>query len=236
MNKHYRVIILAAGIGKRINEYTKTVPKCLIPIKRRNQNTSILEYQINKLLKLNIKNIKLVIGNEGDCWNVESLKKINVIWSDIAVNYQNISKKRNQSIVAGIESIDNGPLLVIDGDILFKSEIIKLILLNNNNIITAMKSVNNQSDLKSVIDVKNNFVTKIGYEKTKANSLFYNGITKINKENFNSFKDIVTNYENENASLSDILSIFILKNSLSVIEDNTIINVNRINDLNKINE
>lgn len=53
-----KTIILAAGMGTRIGKMTETIPKCLLPF----NGSTILESSISKLKKLNIKDIKIVVG------------------------------------------------------------------------------------------------------------------------------------------------------------------------------
>jgi len=59
------VIILCAGKGTRLKKITKNLPKPLIKIESLN-NSSILNYTINSLLKLEIKKIAIVVGYLGD--------------------------------------------------------------------------------------------------------------------------------------------------------------------------
>ena len=53
-----KAIILSAGQGKRLLPLTKDQPKCTIPIHGR----SILEWQIDELIKLGIRPIHVVVG------------------------------------------------------------------------------------------------------------------------------------------------------------------------------
>ena len=58
-------IILCAGEGTRIKEFSKMIPKPLIKINSL-KNTSILNHSINSLIKLGIKNIAIVKGHLGN--------------------------------------------------------------------------------------------------------------------------------------------------------------------------
>ena len=51
-------IIIAAGSGKRIPEFTKKIPKSMIKI----NNKSILKRQIDIMKKFNIKKIAIIKG------------------------------------------------------------------------------------------------------------------------------------------------------------------------------
>jgi NDP-sugar pyrophosphorylase family protein len=56
--KNLTVIILCGGKGQRLKPLTSEVPKPLVKIK----NMSILEYNINHLLKFNVRNIVITSG------------------------------------------------------------------------------------------------------------------------------------------------------------------------------
>ncbi len=66
-------VVLAAGRGSRLNNYTNDVPKSLLPLK---ENLSILDYNLNILKELNIDLILVVTGYEAD-QIVEKTKTIN---------------------------------------------------------------------------------------------------------------------------------------------------------------
>ena len=53
-----KAIILAAGMGTRLNPLTLNYPKCLLEINKK----SILEHQINLLNKNNIDKIEIITG------------------------------------------------------------------------------------------------------------------------------------------------------------------------------
>ena len=57
-----KALILAAGVGSRLMPYTRDWPKCLMPIGER----PLLEFWIEILLKLNIKNILINLNHHPD--------------------------------------------------------------------------------------------------------------------------------------------------------------------------
>ena len=54
-----KVIILNAGMGKRLGYLTKNNPKCLIKI---NDKDTILDYQLKNLIKSKLKEIIVLTG------------------------------------------------------------------------------------------------------------------------------------------------------------------------------
>ena len=78
-----KAIILAAGKGKRLQPYTKNIPKCLLTLDKE----TILEHQINHLKSSEIQEINVVVGFGSDrveqfLSNYDSLGiKINTIYN-----------------------------------------------------------------------------------------------------------------------------------------------------------
>ena len=59
---NFQAIILAAGCATRMNLTTEKIPKCLLPIGK----TTILDRQIDILLKNGINDILIVTGYQSD--------------------------------------------------------------------------------------------------------------------------------------------------------------------------
>ena len=53
-----KVVILAGGLGTRISEYTKTIPKPMIPINKK----PILVHLINHYIKYNFNDFYIALG------------------------------------------------------------------------------------------------------------------------------------------------------------------------------
>lgn len=57
-----QAIILAAGMGKRLGEYTKDNTKCMLPI----NGERLIDRTLSILSNLQIKNVTIVIGYKGE--------------------------------------------------------------------------------------------------------------------------------------------------------------------------
>ena len=67
-----KVIILAGGVGTRLAEYTKTIPKPMVTI----GGTPIIRHIINIYLKFGFKNYYIALGYKGHIiYNYFSKKK-----------------------------------------------------------------------------------------------------------------------------------------------------------------
>lgn len=201
-----KAIILGAGIGNRLGEKGRILPKCLIKVGKE----TILERQTRILNDLNINEVTLVIGSQGDCWkkkkNVEKIKKVN---KKIVVNKKNIDLKRPYSLFCGLGAIEKDDLIVIDGDFVFEEELIKKFMDDKRkNLILAsyIESKYIESKGTKIIVGENDRVVNIGYG-FPGNKLFL-GIFKIGKKDFDLFKQILARKENWNKNLSTILEEF----------------------------
>ncbi|MFX0040469.1 MAG: sugar phosphate nucleotidyltransferase [Candidatus Heimdallarchaeota archaeon] len=136
IKKKISIVVLCAGKGTRLKKITRNLPKPLIKIERLN-NISILHHIINNLIKLEIKQIGIVVGYLGDT--------IREFISTLEKNYQVMQNKliildtENQykygplySFLSIIKNKDfftsRNHYLVIPGDTIFDYDILKEVL------------------------------------------------------------------------------------------------------------
>ena len=114
-------IILAAGSGIRLDEYTQDIPKTLVDI----NGKSILERQISLLRKHKVKEIFVVTG----------YKKETYVLKDVEYFFNPKYSETEQltSMMVARRKIF-GDVLIIFGDIIFDSAILKQVLASNDDI------------------------------------------------------------------------------------------------------
>ena len=56
-----QAIILAAGMGKRLGEYTKNCTKCMVPV----NGVTLIDRLLGQLSKLGFNRIVIVVGYKG---------------------------------------------------------------------------------------------------------------------------------------------------------------------------
>jgi NDP-sugar pyrophosphorylase family protein len=138
-------VILCAGKGTRLRKITKITPKPLIKIERLN-NISILQHSIDSLIKLDIKQIGIVIGYLGEKISnfISNLIKRNKDLKDnlilidaenqykLGALYSFLSITKNSSFFT-----KNNHYLVIPGDTIFDYNIIEEVLNSTfkNNVL-----------------------------------------------------------------------------------------------------
>lgn len=108
-------IILAAGMGVRLNPLTGDLPKCLIPL----NGASLLERCISKITRNGIKTIVVVIGFQGD--KIRQALEGGADGSANIVYIENHDYRRTNNIVSlwlAREYLEQGAF-IIEGDVAF---------------------------------------------------------------------------------------------------------------------
>jgi len=107
-----KVVIPAAGIGKRLRPFTYTKPKALLPV----AGKPIIAHIINGLRGLPIEEVVIVIGYMG-----EKIKEYFKGFKDFKISYavQQEPEGLGHAVYQARTFIDDAPLLIILGDTVF---------------------------------------------------------------------------------------------------------------------
>ena len=116
-----RAIILAAGSGLRLGEFTQDIPKTLVDV----NGESILERQISLLKEYGINEIFVVTGYKRE---KHVLKNIEYIFN---AKYSETEQLTSMMVARGKIF---GDVLIIFGDIIFDSDILQQVLASNDDI------------------------------------------------------------------------------------------------------
>ena len=182
-------IIIAAGSGRRIPEFSKLAPKSLIKI----NNKSILKRQIDLLRKSKIKEIGIIKGFKSSMINYKNIKY-----------FYNRNYKKNEQLdsLFTAKKWFTDDLIVLFSDIIYEDSILNKIIKSKHDF-TIVVQKNWKKKYKNRFDhpisqadkvfVKDNKIKDIGkklsYNKTNGEFL---GIFKISKNNC---KIILQEYE-----------------------------------------
>ena len=116
-----KVIIIAAGLGSRLNKYTESIPKCMLKF----GNNTLLEMQLNIYRELGINEISIVRGYKKEKINYKGL------------NYYDNTDFKNNNVLNSLFYADekiSGNVIVSYSDILFDSHVVKRLLESHADI------------------------------------------------------------------------------------------------------
>ncbi|MFA4981144.1 MAG: sugar phosphate nucleotidyltransferase [Candidatus Omnitrophota bacterium] len=142
-------VILAAGRGARIKPLSLSIPKPLLPV----CNKPIMQYQIEEMARIGIKDIIIVVGHLKD-----RIKNYFKDGSALGVNISYVEQKETLGIahaVGQLESYIKNPFLLWLGDIFFVSRNIDMMLkIYSQRRACAVLAVKKEKD---AVLVKRNF-------------------------------------------------------------------------------
>jgi len=152
-----KALILAAGMGTRLLNNTKDIPKCLVKV----GGKPLLSHQINALIANNIKEIIIVVGYKSEKI-IEFLDKEKLFKNlEIKIISNEEFQKSNSSYSFWIakEEIGNQKYLHLNCDIIFSSNLLKkLIDSNHNEIIVIDKKIKLKDNMEQVILQKDRII------------------------------------------------------------------------------
>ena len=200
MNK-YEIIILIGGRGKRVNKYTKKIPKCLIEF----YGKPFLYYQLKYLKKLGIKKVILSTGYLSKKIKDYVKEKINFINVKVIKDGKK-SLGTGGAVIKSINLLKNN-FYILYGDSFLNFDLRKLKKKNNKSIMAIYKN-RNKYDSSNVDLRKSNLIY---YNKKKTNIHYQYidyGVSYFKKSVFKNEK------KNENIDLASILEKISKKNEL----------------------
>jgi len=128
-------VILAAGLGKRINY----IPKSLIKI----NNESIIQRQVNLMYENGIKKVYVVIGAYKEQME-KFIKNVEFIYNEKYKEFDN-----SYSLKKAIDTLGFVDMIVCDGDIIYEEELLKQII--------------KRKDSSYLIDFSKNYSDSMGF-------------------------------------------------------------------------
>ncbi|KAF5432948.1 phosphoenolpyruvate phosphomutase [Candidatus Methanophagaceae archaeon] len=173
-----KALILASGIGKRLNPITKEIPKPLVEI----GNRAILGSQIDNLIGCGIKDVIITTGSfEG-----KIKEYIKERYPNLNVSYVNNPRYNSTNYIYSMwltkEFIDDD-IILLHGDLVFDRKLLERLIAENGNRVLVNKKIRvPDKDFKAVI--VNDRVNKIGVEFSGKNAFACLPLYKFSKEDF----------------------------------------------------
>lgn len=203
MKKKIVAVVLCGGMGTRISELTKKIPKSLICVSQK----PIIWYVISSLIKNDIKNIIFPLGYKGTYiknYVLKKFKKENVNFKFIKTGKKTEINNRIKMIKKDLLKYEN--FLLVNSDTIFDFNLKNFINYHiKNNFLISLSGIKMISNWGSIVIRKNSLVKKFlvnsqinsyylkGYKNHEAfrntgisiiNFKCLNFISKINNKNF----------------------------------------------------
>ncbi|MBL76958.1 MAG: hypothetical protein CL763_08565 [Chloroflexi bacterium] len=203
-----KVIILAAGKGTRLGNYTNDIPKALVDV----NGTSIIERQLKQFQKNGITDISIIVGYKKEKF---SLKNVNFIYND---NFE------NNDLLASLIYAEKeicGEILILFADLLFEEKILEQIIKSTYDISIAIDldwkkkhddKRNNQ--FPPLAEIEDNKVVRISEKKSlirkKPSGEFF-GIMKLSSHGSCIFMEILEQAKSHQGHFHDSNSFSMAK-------------------------
>lgn len=213
-----QAIILAAGMGKRLGEYTKNNTKCMVPV----NGTPLIDRVLRQLSNLQLHRVVIVVGYEGkklmDYLGTEyNGLKIEFITNPVYDKTNNI-----YSLALAKDKLQEDDTLLIESDLIFDDTMLRLLVDNPYPNLALVAKYESWMDGTMVrIDNDNNivnFVPKAAFDYAETDSYFKTvNIYKFSKEfsqtKYVPFLDAYTKAVGNNEYYENVLRIISFLNS-----------------------
>ena len=178
-----QAIILAAGMGKRLGEYTKNNTKCMVPV----NGVPLIDRVLNQLSSLKLSRVVIVVGYEGQklidyIGNEYNGLKIEYIFNSIYDKTNNI-----YSLALAKDKMQEDDTLLLESDLIFDDRLFGLVVDNPcpNLALVAKYEAWMDGTMVQIDDERNivNFVPKEAFRHEQADSYYKTvNIYKLSKE------------------------------------------------------
>ena len=235
---HYSIVLLSAGIGRRLGKLGKKQPKCMLKIK----NKTLIEILINDLKRRNARNISIIVGYKSKIL-INFLKKM----KGIKINFIKINHyKKNGHSYSWFQYKhqwlkEKKPMMLIHTDIYFDPIYLDNILKSNKPNIIGVKCKQNHNFKRRslVVEIdKKNKIKKINYlnkiVKPHGEIIGINKFSTKTTRNIFNFMDTFFNRKNKFLLWEILINQYIkkTKDSLFILKNQNYpwININTIKD------
>ena len=214
-----QAIILAAGMGRRLGEYTKDNTKCMLPV----NGVKLIDRVLTQLSSLSLNRVVIVVGYKGQ----NLINYIGNRYDDkLRIEYVNnpIYDKTNNiySLALAKDKLQEDDTLLIESDLIFDDGMLQLIMNNPHPNLALVAKYESWMDGTMVrIDNDNNivnFVPKQAFNYGEVDSYYKTvNIYKFSKEfaqtKYVPFLDAYTKAVGNNEYYENVLRIISFLNS-----------------------
>ena len=145
----FDIVILAAGVGRRLRPLTLLNPKPLVKV----NGESIISRLISEIPEKSIKSMSVVVGYRGSM--IENcIRKMNLPYGVKFYHNSNYDSTHCASSLAMVEGLLSNGILLFNSDVVFIPGIFKSIIkrsLSTSFVVSKKKDANFSSDLQKIV-------------------------------------------------------------------------------------
>lgn len=179
-----QAIILAAGMGKRLGEYTKDNTKCMLPV----NGIRLIDRVLTQLSAMNLNRVVIVVGYKGQNLMNHIGNRYDEILNIEYVNNPIYDKTNNiYSLTLAKDKLQEDDTILIESDLIFSDELFSMIVSNPNPNVALVAKYESWMDGTMVRIDENqniiNFVPKQAFKYSEIDSYYKTvNIYKLSKE------------------------------------------------------
>lgn len=213
-----QAIILAAGMGRRLGEYTQNNTKCMVPV----NGVKLIDRMMRQLKKLNLKRVVIVVGYEGQ----KLMDYLGTDWNGLKIEYVNnpIYDKTNNiySLALAKKQLQEDDTLLLESDLIFDDEMLELLAANKEPNLALVAKYESWMDGTMVrLDEENNIVNFIPKAAFKYSDIgfyyktvnIYKFSKEFSKEKYVPFLEAYSKAVGNNEYYENVLRIISFLNS-----------------------
>ena len=213
-----QAIILAAGMGKRLGEYTQNNTKCMVPV----NGTPLIDRVLSQLSKLGLNRVVIVVGYEGKklmdyLGNERDGLKIEYVNNPVYDKTNNI-----YSLALAKQQLQEDDTLLIESDLIFDDGMFRLLLDNPHPNLALVAKYEPWMDgtMVQIDDDLNivNFITKAAFRYSETDTYYktvniYKFSREFSQTKYVPFLEAYTRSVGNNEYYENVLRIISFLNS-----------------------
>ena len=137
-----QALMLAAGMGKRLGNFTKNATKCMVPV----NGKTLIEYAIESLIYAGIKKFTMVVGYKKDVLKNFLKGKYPQIQIDFIDNDVYDSTNNIYSLYLARDVLSSDDTILLESDLIFDKEIIREIVSSPEKNLAVVSHFENWMD------------------------------------------------------------------------------------------
>ena len=185
-----KAFILAAGVSRRLYPYTYNTPKCLLKV----GGKSIINYQLEALEFLGIKDITIVVGYHRELLKEYVLENFSNLNFSFITNHHYFETNTAYSVYLGKKILQEDDCLFMNADVVYPIELLGEVFNSSFKTVLAVdQKICGREEVK-VIDGGQNKIVAIGKDLIENQCLGeFIGVAKLSKSFNKLFVDSIKN-------------------------------------------